>query len=74
MAPGKNFYISRTLALAHQENRRFNNVNNEFSGIIQLALQAPPTTLWCNTDGSFYEFTSADNYSIPSTNPLFTNR
>ncbi|MGI4738125.1 MAG: TonB-dependent receptor [Janthinobacterium lividum] len=62
VALSKNFRIGNTLALTHQEDRQNNNNNNEFSGVIQLALQAPPTAPIYNADGSFYEFTSADNY------------
>ncbi len=58
----KNFRIGNTLAVTHQEENALNNNNNEFSGIIQLALQAPPTAPVYNPDGSFYEFSSADNY------------
>ncbi|TPG65940.1 SusC/RagA family TonB-linked outer membrane protein [Hymenobacter nivis] len=62
VALSKNFRIGNTLAITHQEDRQLNNQNNEFSGIISLALQAPPTAPVYNADGSFYEFTSADNY------------
>ncbi len=58
----KKFRIGNTLALTHQEDHPLNNNNNEFSGIIQLALQAPPTAPVYNADGSFYEFSAADNY------------
>jgi TonB-linked SusC/RagA family outer membrane protein len=54
--------IGNTLGLTHQEEQPLNNENNEFSGVIQLALQAPPTAPAFNPDGSYYEFTSADNY------------
>ncbi|GGF04112.1 SusC/RagA family TonB-linked outer membrane protein [Hymenobacter cavernae] len=54
--------IGNTLALTHQDERPLNNENNEFSGVIQLAVQAPPVAPARNPDGSFYEFTSADNY------------
>ena len=54
--------IGNTLALSHQDEKVLNNDNNEFSGIIQLALQAPPTAPARNPDGSFYEFSSVDNY------------
>jgi TonB-linked SusC/RagA family outer membrane protein len=62
IALSKNFRIGNTLAVTHQEEHALNNNNNEFSGVIQLALQAPPTAPVYNADGSFYEFTSADNY------------
>jgi TonB-linked SusC/RagA family outer membrane protein len=62
VALSKRFRIGNTLAVTHQEEHALNNNNNEFSGIIQLALQAPPTAPVYNPDGSFYEFTSADNY------------
>jgi TonB-linked SusC/RagA family outer membrane protein len=62
IALSKNFRIGNTLALTHQEEHQNSNNNNEFSGVIQLALQAPPTVPAYNADGSFYEFTSADNY------------
>ncbi|MFD1873328.1 TonB-dependent receptor [Hymenobacter bucti] len=62
VALSKKFRIGNTLAVTHQEEHALNNNNNEFSGIIQLALQAPPTAPVYNADGSFYEFTSADNY------------
>ncbi|MVN78152.1 SusC/RagA family TonB-linked outer membrane protein [Hymenobacter sp. HMF4947] len=62
VALSKNFRIGNTLALTHLEEHQNNNNNNEFSGVIQLALQAPPTAPVYNADGSFYEFTSADNY------------
>lgn len=54
--------IGNSLALTHQQSRQENSANNEFSGVIQLALQAPPTAPAYRPDGSFYEFTSADNY------------
>ncbi|TGE27203.1 SusC/RagA family TonB-linked outer membrane protein [Hymenobacter metallicola] len=54
--------IGNTLGLTHQEEQPLNNENNEFSGVIQLALQAPPTAPAFNPDGTYYEFTSADNY------------
>ena len=62
VALSKRFRIGNTLAVTHQEEHALNNNNNEFSGVIQLALQAPPTAPVYNADGSFYEFTSADNY------------
>jgi TonB-linked SusC/RagA family outer membrane protein len=62
IALSKRFRIGNTLAVTHQEEHALNNNNNEFSGVIQLALQAPPTAPVYNADGSFYEFTSADNY------------
>ncbi|WP_086594691.1 SusC/RagA family TonB-linked outer membrane protein [Hymenobacter crusticola] len=54
--------VGNTLALTHQDERPLNNENNEFSGIIQLAVQAPPTAPVRNPDGSLYEFSSVDNY------------
>ncbi|QDA61572.1 SusC/RagA family TonB-linked outer membrane protein [Hymenobacter jejuensis] len=54
--------IGNTLALTHQDERPLNNENNEFSGVIQLAVQAPPVAPARNPDGSFYEFSSLDNY------------
>ncbi|UOQ73987.1 SusC/RagA family TonB-linked outer membrane protein [Hymenobacter cellulosilyticus] len=54
--------IGNTLGLTHQEEQPLNNENNEFSGVIQLALQAPPTAPAFNPNGTYYEFTSADNY------------
>ncbi len=62
VALSKNFRIGNTLAVTHQEDHQNSNNNNEFSGVIQLALQAPPTAPVYNPDGSFYEFSSADNY------------
>jgi TonB-linked SusC/RagA family outer membrane protein len=62
--------IGNSLSLTHQESRQENANTNEFSGIIQLALQAPPTVPAYNPDGSFYEFTSADNYG--EENPVTT--
>jgi TonB-linked SusC/RagA family outer membrane protein len=62
VALSKRFRIGNTLAVTHQEEHALNNNNNEFSGIIQLALQAPPTAPVYNADGSFYEFSAADNY------------
>ncbi|GAB3636637.1 TonB-dependent receptor [Hymenobacter arcticus] len=52
--------IGNTLALTHQEERPLANDNNEISGPIQLALQAPPFRPAYNPDGSFYEFNSTD--------------
>ncbi|TGD82426.1 SusC/RagA family TonB-linked outer membrane protein [Hymenobacter wooponensis] len=58
----KKLKVGNTLALTHYNERLENSPNNEFSGIIQLALQAPPTAPARNPDGSFYEYTAADNY------------
>jgi TonB-linked SusC/RagA family outer membrane protein len=70
--------IGNTLALTHQDERPLNNENNEFSGTIQLAVQAPPTAPVRNPDGSLYEFTSADNYGeenpvTAATRPVIKN-
>jgi len=58
----KNFRIGNTLGVSHVEDHPLGNQNNEFSGVIQLALQAPPTAPAYNADGSYYEFKASDNY------------
>jgi TonB-linked SusC/RagA family outer membrane protein len=60
--------LGSTLALSHQEEHPLPNSTDEVSGPIQLALQAPPTVPARNPDGSFYEFSSADNFG--EENPL----
>ena len=62
IALSKNFRIGNTLALTHFEEHQENQPNSEFSSIIALAVQAPPTAPVYNPDGSFYEFSSVDNY------------
>ncbi len=62
IALSKNFRIGNTLALTHIEEHQENQPNSEFSSIIALAVQAPPVAPVYNPDGSFYEFSSADNY------------
>jgi TonB-linked SusC/RagA family outer membrane protein len=52
--------IGNNLALTHQEERPLASENDEISGPIQLALQAPPFRPAYNPDGSYYEFVSAD--------------
>ncbi|WP_375416552.1 SusC/RagA family TonB-linked outer membrane protein [uncultured Hymenobacter sp.] len=54
--------IGSTLGLSHQEERPLANENNEVGGPIQLAIQAPSFVPAYNPDGSYYEFTAADNY------------
>jgi TonB-linked SusC/RagA family outer membrane protein len=52
--------IGNNLALTHQEEKPLASENDEISGPIQLALQAPPFRPAYNADGSFYEFNSTD--------------
>ncbi len=54
--------IGSTLALSHQEERPLNGDNDEIGGPIQLALQDVPFVPARNPDGSFYEYTAADNF------------
>jgi TonB-linked SusC/RagA family outer membrane protein len=55
--------VGSTLALSHQEEHPLNGENDEFSGPIQLAIQAPPFRPAYNPDGSFYEFGAADRFA-----------
>ncbi|SMB97897.1 TonB-dependent receptor plug [Hymenobacter roseosalivarius DSM 11622] len=54
--------VGSTLGLSHQDERPLPNENGEVGGPIQLALQAPPFVPAYNPDGSFYEYTAADNF------------
>jgi len=74
----KIFKVGNTLAFTHQEERPLPNFNDDISGPIQLALQAPPTAPVRNPDGSFYEFTTADNFGeenpvTAATRPIVKN-
>ncbi|MGI4740856.1 MAG: SusC/RagA family TonB-linked outer membrane protein [Janthinobacterium lividum] len=62
--------IGNNLALTHQEERPLASENDEISGPIQLALQAPPFRPAYNPDGSFYEFNSTDFFG--EANPVTT--
>ncbi|MDJ0365710.1 TonB-dependent receptor [Hymenobacter sp. H14-R3] len=62
--------VGNNLSLSHQEERPLANENNEISGPIQLALQAPPFRPAYNPDGSFYEFGSLPNDNFGEENPV----
>ena len=62
--------VGNNLALSHQDEKPLANENQEVSGPIQLALQAPSFLPAYNPDGSFYEFGSTRGDNFGEENPL----